>query len=40
MPVPDISTPEKFRNVLLSAKGVAYADPAAGTSAGKLIDRC
>jgi molybdate transport system substrate-binding protein len=39
MPVPDISTPEKFRNVLLAAKGVAYADPSAGTSAGKLIDR-
>jgi molybdate transport system substrate-binding protein len=39
MPVPDVSTPEKFRNVLLAAKGVAYADPSAGTSAGKLIDR-
>jgi molybdate transport system substrate-binding protein len=38
-PVPDISTPEKFRHVLLAAKGVAYADPAAGTSAGKLIDQ-
>lgn len=38
-PVPDISTPEKFRQVLLAAKGVAYADPAAGTSAGKVIDR-
>jgi molybdate transport system substrate-binding protein len=36
--VPDISTPEKFRAVLLAAKGVAYADPAAGTSAGKVID--
>jgi len=38
-PVPDISTPEKFRAALLAAKGVAYADPAAGTSAGKVIDR-
>jgi molybdate transport system substrate-binding protein len=37
--VPDVSTPEKFRNALLAAKGVAYADPAAGTSAGKLIDQ-
>jgi len=36
--VPDISTPEKFRAVLLAAKGVAYADPSAGTSAGKIID--
>jgi molybdate transport system substrate-binding protein len=35
--VPDISTPEKFRAVLLAAKGVAYADPSAGTSAGKVI---
>ena len=33
--VPDISTPEKFRAALLAAKGVAYADPAAGTSAGQ-----
>lgn len=37
--VPDVSTPEKFRTALLAAKGVAYADPAAGTSAGKVIDR-
>ena len=37
--VPDISTPEKFRSALLAAKGVAYADPSAGTSAGKVIDR-
>ena len=36
---PDISTPEKFRAALLAAKGVAYADPAAGTSAGKMIDQ-
>lgn len=38
-PVPDVSTAEKFRAVLLAARGVAYADPAAGTSAGKIIDR-
>jgi molybdate transport system substrate-binding protein len=38
-PPPDISTPEKFRAALLAAHGVAYADPAAGTSAGKVIDR-
>lgn len=37
--VPDVSTPEKFRDALLAAKGVAYADPAAGTSAGKVIDQ-
>lgn len=37
--VPDVSTPEKFRAALLSAKGVAYADPSAGTSAGKVIDQ-
>jgi molybdate transport system substrate-binding protein len=37
--VPDISTPEKFVKVLLAAKGVAYADPSAGTSAGKVIDQ-
>jgi molybdate transport system substrate-binding protein len=36
-PVPDVSTPEKFRSSLLAAKGVAYADPSAGTSAGKVI---
>jgi molybdate transport system substrate-binding protein len=36
--IPDISTPEKFRAALLAARGVAYADPKAGTSAGKIID--
>jgi len=35
--VPDVSTPEKFRAVLLKARGVAFADPSAGTSAGKVI---
>ena len=37
--IPDISTPEKFRAALLAAKGVAYADPSAGTSAGQVIDQ-
>jgi molybdate transport system substrate-binding protein len=37
--VPDVATPEKFRAALLAAKGVAYADPKAGTSAGKVIDQ-
>jgi molybdate transport system substrate-binding protein len=36
-PTPDISTPEKFIAALRHAKGVAYADPSAGTSAGKII---
>jgi len=35
--VPDVSTPEKFRAALLRAKGVAFADPATGTSAGQMI---
>jgi molybdate transport system substrate-binding protein len=37
-PVPDISTPQAFAAALAAAHGVAYADPAAGTSAGRLID--
>ena len=37
-PVPDISTPEKFTAALTAARGVAYADPSAGTSAGRLIE--
>ena len=37
--MPDVSTPEKFRAALLAARGVAYADPRAGTSAGPVIDR-
>lgn len=36
-PVPDVSTPEKFLAVLRQARGVAFADPSAGTSAGKAI---
>ena len=37
--VPNVSTPERFLAVLLAAKGVAYADPKAGTSTGKIIDQ-
>lgn len=37
-PVPDISTPPAFAATLTAARGVAYADPSAGTSAGRLID--
>jgi len=37
--VPDVSTSEKFTAALLAAKGVAYADPKAGTSAGTVIDQ-
>jgi molybdate transport system substrate-binding protein len=36
-PLPDISTPEKFREALKAAKGVAYSDPAIGSSAGPVI---
>lgn len=36
-PAPDISTPDKFIAALKRARGVAYADPAAGTSAGRVI---
>ena len=37
--VPDVSTPEKFVAALSASRGVAYADPQAGTSAGKIIDQ-
>ena len=33
-PVPDISTPEAFKQALLKAKAVAYSDPKAGGSSG------
>ncbi|HEY5000123.1 MAG TPA: substrate-binding domain-containing protein [Usitatibacter sp.] len=36
-PVPDISTPEKLKAVLLAAKSITYMDPARGTS-GKHFD--
>ncbi|HEY4264728.1 MAG TPA: extracellular solute-binding protein [Micropepsaceae bacterium] len=32
--VPDISTPEKFREAMLAAKSVTYMDPAQGASSG------
>ncbi len=42
-PIPDISTVDAFKAVLLSAKSVAYIDPKAGGSSGiyfdKLIER-
>ena len=33
-PVPDVSTPEAFKQALLKARGVSYSDPAAGGSSG------
>lgn len=36
-PHPDISTPEKFRAVLLAAKSVSYNDPAIGSLGGVVI---
>jgi molybdate transport system substrate-binding protein len=33
-PLPDISTPQAFKQALLNARGVAYSDPAAGGSSG------
>jgi len=36
-PRPDISTPEKFKAVLLAAKSVAYSDPAAGGASGVYL---
>ena len=36
-PVPDISTPEAFREALLKAKSVAYTDPKAGGSGGIMF---
>jgi molybdate transport system substrate-binding protein len=42
-PQPDISTPEKFKAVLLAARSVAYTDPASGGASGaylgKLFDK-
>jgi len=42
-PVPDISTPEAFKQALLDARSVAYTDPKAGGSGGimfvGLLDR-
>jgi molybdate transport system substrate-binding protein len=36
-PHPDISTPEKFRAVLLAAKSVSYNDPAIGSLGGVMV---
>jgi molybdate transport system substrate-binding protein len=36
-PAPDIGTPEKFKQALIAARGVAYSDPAAGGSSGKYF---
>ena len=42
-PKPDISTPDKFKQALLSAKAVAYTDPSGGGASGvafvKVLDR-
>ena len=36
-PIPDISTPEAFKQVLLKARSVAYTDPSAGGSGGIMF---
>jgi molybdate transport system substrate-binding protein len=38
-PKPDISTPEKLKQVLLAAKSIAYPDPARGAAAGVSFDQ-
>ena len=41
-PLPDISTPEAFKNTLLAAKSIVYIDPARGTSGAhfaKVLDQ-
>jgi molybdate transport system substrate-binding protein len=38
-PHPDISTVEAFKHALLTAKSVAYIDPASGGSSGIFVDR-
>ncbi len=35
--MPDISTPEAFKQALLNAKSVAYTDPKAGGSSGTMF---
>src|ERR1700744_611455 len=43
LPIPDISTPEKFAATLRAVKSIAFTDPAAGGTAGqyfaKLLQR-
>jgi molybdate transport system substrate-binding protein len=36
-PIPDISTPEAFKQALLKARSVAYTDPKAGGSGGTMF---
>jgi molybdate transport system substrate-binding protein len=36
-PIPDISTPEAFKQALLKARSVAYTDPKAGGSSGMMF---
>lgn len=38
-PLPDISTVDAFRALLLNARSVAYIDPAAGGSSGVYLDK-
>ena len=38
-PKPDVSTVEAFKQALLTAKSVAYIDPASGGSSGIYIDK-
>jgi molybdate transport system substrate-binding protein len=38
-PLPDISTVDAFRQLLLGAKSIAYIDPAAGGSSGIYLDQ-
>jgi molybdate transport system substrate-binding protein len=37
VPVPDIATPERFRQALLDARSIAFTDPAAGGSSGLYL---
>jgi molybdate transport system substrate-binding protein len=37
-PIPDISTPEAVKHMLLAAKSIAYPDPATGAAAGITLE--
>ncbi len=37
-PVPDVATPDSFKQALVAAKSVAYTDPAAGGTSGIYFD--